>query len=325
MEQVNHMNKTELHALFEYYKDNLGENYIQIDVMFVQKTTSKKNIYKTWMLSCKNKDIIDMLYETLDNMDKIVNDRSIDKYDLEVSVDESIQVVKSNDVINFERLKEKLTVEYTPDNIISDKTDYNRFDFIYIQLSDNKDKDSYQTLTMIKRHLKSPAKLRGAKSFVFNGNEAKVYDKSLLIIGDNVEAFHVGETFYVLNRNNFNSYLNFKDLYYRIVDDNKDSIIESELFDDAEEFVAECRSNGRFVTRLTKAILADGFKNVKKNKSKLNDLKKDFKLNLEFTEDGKIIYKKEHIDEILNLLLEHYVTSALTDKKMLALAIEKYE
>ena len=69
----------------------------------------------------------------------------------------------------------------------------------------------------------------------------------------------------------------------------------------------------------------ESFKNVKDNKNKLQDIKKDYKLNLEFTDDGKIVYNKEHVNEILNLLLEHYVTSALTDKRMLAKAIEKYE
>lgn len=79
------------------------------------------------------------------------------------------------------------------------------------------------------------------------------------------------------------------------------------------------------VTRLTKAILVESFKNVKDNKNKLQVIKKEYKLNLEITNDGKIVYKKEYVNEILNLLLEHYVTSALTDKKMLAKAIEKYE
>ncbi|MEE0940004.1 Kiwa anti-phage protein KwaB-like domain-containing protein, partial [Methanobrevibacter sp.] len=100
-------------------------------------------------------------------------------------------------------------------------------------------------------------------------------------------------------------------------------IKQAELFDNADDFIADCRNNGRYVTRLTKAILVESFKNVKDNKNKLQDIKKDYKLNLEFTDDGKIVYNKEHVNEILNLLLEHYVTSALTDKRMLAKAIEK--
>lgn len=136
---------------------------------------------------------------------------------------------------------------------------------------------------------------------------------------------YIAGYFYITNRDNFNTMLNFKDVYYKIVDDNAEQIKQAELFDNAEEFIADCRNNGRYVTRLTKAILVESFKNVKDNKNKLQDIKKDYKLNLEFTDDGKIVYNKEHVNEILNLLLEHYVTSALTDKRMLAKAIEKYE
>lgn len=54
-------------------------------------------------------------------------------------------------------------------------------------------------------------------------------------------------------------------------------------------------------------------------------LKKNHGLKLEFDSDGKIIYKKEYVNEILNLLLDHYVKSELTNRRMLAKAIEKYE
>ena len=44
------MSMSELQDLIVYYKDNLKEEYIQVDIMFAQKTVSKKRLYKTWML-----------------------------------------------------------------------------------------------------------------------------------------------------------------------------------------------------------------------------------------------------------------------------------
>lgn len=249
VEKDKSMSMSELQDLIVYYKDNLTEEYIQIDIMFAKKTASTKRLYKTWMLLCRNQDIEEMLEETLTNMEKVTQERTIDEYDLELSTDDTVQVIE----------------------------------------------------------------------------EAVAFDKPLLVIGSNVEAFNVAGYFYITNRDNFNTMLNFKDVYYKIVDDNAEQIKQAELFDNAEEFIADCRNNGRYVTRLTKAILVESFKNVKDNKNKLQDIKKDYKLNLEFTDDGKIVYNKEHVNEILNLLLEHYVTSALTDKRMLAKAIEKYE
>lgn len=50
MGKSTYKDKKELKDLVLFYKDNLKEEYIQIDIMFVQKTFSKKHLYKTWML-----------------------------------------------------------------------------------------------------------------------------------------------------------------------------------------------------------------------------------------------------------------------------------
>ena len=324
-EKTQSMSMAELQNLIVYYKDNLTEEYIQIDIMFAKKTASTKYLYKTWMLLCRNQDIEEMLEETLSNIEKVTQERTIDHYDLELSTDDTVQVIEEEKVINYPQLTDSITVDYTDDNTINENTDYDKLDFVVVKISDNSEEEPKPAITMLKKHLKSPAKFKGTKRFVFNGREALAFDKPLLVIGSNVEAFHVAGYFYITNRDNFNTMLNFKDVYYKIVDDNVEQIKRAELFDNADDFIADCRNNGRYVTRLTKAILVESFKNVKDNKNKLQDIKKDYKLNLEFTNDGKIVYNKEHVNEILNLLLEHYVTSALTDKRMLAKAIEKYE
>ena len=293
--------------------------------MFAKKTASTKRLYKTWMLLCRNQDIEEMLEETLANMEKITEERTIDNYELELSADDTVQVIEEEKAINYPQLVESITVQYTDDNTINENTDYDKLDFVVVKISDISEGKPKPAITVLKKHLKSPAKFKGTKRFIFNGGEAVAFNKSFLVVGSNVEAFNVSGYFYIINRDNFNTMLNFKDVYYKIIDDNAEQIKQAALFDKADDFIAECRDNGRYVTRLTKAILAESFKNVEDNKNKLQDIKRDYGLKLEFTDDGKIVYKKEHLNEILNLLLEHYVTSALTDKRMLAKAIEKYE
>lgn len=65
VEKDKSMSMSELQDLIVYYKDNLTEEYIQIDIMFAKKTASTKRLYKTWMLLCRNQDIEEMLEETL--------------------------------------------------------------------------------------------------------------------------------------------------------------------------------------------------------------------------------------------------------------------
>lgn len=71
----NAMSMSELQRLIVYYKDNLSEEFMQIDIMFVRKTASTKRLYRTWMLVCRNRDVEEMLKETLANMERIVKER----------------------------------------------------------------------------------------------------------------------------------------------------------------------------------------------------------------------------------------------------------
>lgn len=315
----------ELSTLFAYYKENINNEFIQIDVMFGKKPLNKNGKYKCWMLICKDIDLSEMIIATLDNLITISSERTIDKYDLELSTDETIQVVETEKVVNFPQIVDNLTIEYTDENIVNESTDYDKFDFVVMKLSDNNESEPKSSIIILKKHYKSPAKFKGTQSYIFNGKQANPFNKKLLIIGSNVDAVSIDNNFYIMNREHFNTMLNFKDVYYKIVDDKSPEIHSSELFDNSLQFIEDCKNNGRYVTRLTKAILADGFKNVKNNKDKIPQLIHDHNLRLEMNTDGKIIYKKENVDEMLNLLLEHYVTSDLTERRMLAKAIEKYE
>ena len=196
------MSMSDLQELMVYYKDNISEEYIQIDIMFVKKTVNEKRLYKTWMLLCNNQDSKEMLVETLANIENITQERTIDKYDLELSADDTIQVIEEERVINYSQIANSITVQYTDDNTINEKTDYDKLHFVVVKISDTSEKDAKPAITILKKHLKSPAKFKGTRRFVFNGKEAKVFEKPLLIIGSNVEAFNVGGYFYITNRNN---------------------------------------------------------------------------------------------------------------------------
>jgi hypothetical protein len=277
------------------------------------------------MLVCDDIDVTDMMLGTFGNIKEIISERQFDKYDLELSADETVQIIDKGKVINYQLISDNITVDYTDENTISDKTDYDKFDFIVIRISDTSKDNLKPQLTIFKRHFKSPAKFKGSKSYLFNGRKAKEFSQKLLIIGTNVEAINVGDYFYIFHREYFNSMLKFKDFYYKVIDEYAEEICDSGLLDNSDQFVLDCRNDGRYVTRLTKAILLDSFKNVKEHRERVPHIIKKHKLRLEINKEGVVVYQKESIGEMLNLLLQHYVTSDLTDKSLIAKAIEKYE
>ena len=305
----------------DYYAENIDT--VQIDLMFVQKTQSRSNKYKTLMFCCKEKDIEEMVVETIVNMKGHLEVKEFDKYDLEVSVDDVVQVIEREKVNNHEQIINRITLNLTDENIIGEGTDFGKFNFLVLKISSTK--EDREPIIFYKQHYKSPAKFKNTCSYTFNGKEAKSFKKELLIIGSNVDALCIGQYFYIVNREHFNTMLDFKDVYQKIVDSNEEQIVECNVFENPEQFIIDCKENGRHVVRLTKAILADGFRNLKNNKNKLSEILSSHNLKLQLDDHGKIIYNKEHTGEILNLLLEHYVTSDLTARRMVAKAIEKYE
>lgn len=134
------------------------------------------------------------------------------------------------------------------------------------------------------------------------------------------------ETYYVFNRNTFNSIFAYKDVFAKILNDNIEMIRNSGLLTEADQFVSDCESDGRYLTRLTKVILSKGFDEVTKKKSEIPSVIKEFNLSLKTSMEGEIVYRgKEDIPELLNLLLRHYVIDALTSNKMIAAAIQEYQ
>lgn len=314
---------TQLIEILDYYSEKIED--IQMDVMFVQKSTSKKNPYKIAMLVCDDIDIKDMMISTFDNIKKTIGERQFDKYDLEISADDTVQTIDKGQVINYQLISDSITVDYTDENTINEKTDYDKFDFIVVRVSDTSSNNPKPQISIFKKHYKSPVKFKGTKSYLFNGRKAKEFTQKLLVIGSNAEAINVDDYFYIFHREYFNSMLKFKDVYYKIIDENTDEIKTSNLLDDSEQFVLDCRNDGRYVTRLTKAILLNSFKNVKEYRERVPNIIHKHNLSLKLNADGQVVYNKESIGEMLNLLLQHYVTSDLTDKSLIAKAIEKYE
>jgi len=318
---VKDVNKEKVIEQIDYYIENIST--VQIDVMFVQKTQSRLNKYKALMFNCREKDIEAMVVETANNMRENLLNKEFDEYDLEVSVDDVVQVIEKEKVNNHEKLMKEITIEYSDENTVGEETDFGKFNFLILKISSNE--EDRESLIFYKKHYKSPVKFKNTRSYIFNGKEPKIFREDLLIIGSNVDVLCMGSLFYIVNRNHFNSMLDFKDIYQRVVDSNEERIVECNVFENPKQFISDCKENGRHVVRLTKAILAKGFTNLENNKDRLSEILSNHNLNLELDGEGKIIYNKEHTGEILNLLLEHYVTSDLTNRRMLAKAIAKYE
>lgn len=315
------MKKDDIKKELLVFKSAIENGSAEINVMLVDQNNQRKKRYKGLMLKTKLDDLKSVLTASftyiMDELDK----RTLDIYDLEISVDESTQMVSKDDVIHGEEILQEITVDFTEDNVVSDNTDLSKIKFMVIQIY-YKNKSVY----LFKKYVQPSTAYKTSEKYIFSGGILKPFTDEIITINSYVDAALLEETYYVFNRNTFNSIFAYKDVFAKILNDNTEMIRNSGLLTESDQFVSDCESDGRYLTRLTKVILAKGFDEVAKKKSEIPGVIKEFNLSLKTSMEGEIVYRgKEDIPELLNLLLRHYVIDALTSNKMIAAAIQEYQ
>lgn len=322
MNRQNCANQEQLLEIINNFKTK--KSLLEINVMFVNSNFNRNQKYKVYTLGTKEKDILPTIEYSIKYLEEEIAKRSFEKYDLELSMDETVQTVDDDKVINGKVLLETATESKIDDKwMLDEKVNLDSLDFIIFQLYDS---SNGKSIYFFQKYVHPTSKYKKTLKYTLNGREAVPFKKDIITLNPIVDAILYEKHYYIFNRKNFNTIFNFKDVFYKIINENKESIKESKLFVKADDFIEDCIQDGRFLPRLTKVILAKGFDTVNSNKKKLPALKEQYNLSFQLTKDGKIAYNdKKQITDIINVLLDHFVISALTDKRMLAKAIEKYE
>lgn len=315
------MKKDEIKQELAVFKAAIENNTAEINVMLVDQNNQRKKRYKGLMLKTKLSDLQAVIDESFSYLTGELDERTLDIYDLEISLDDSTQMVNKADVIHGTEILGEITTEYNDDNVVSESTDLSKIKFMVIQIYANE-----KSLYLFKKYVQPSSAYKTCQKYILSGGLLKPFTDEIITIHSVVDAILLGEVYYVFNRNTFNSMFAYKDVFARILNENADMIRKSGLLTEADQFMADCESDGRYLTRLTKVILAKGFDEVSKKKAEIPGVIKEFNLSLKASVDGEIVYRgKEDIPELLNLLLRHYVIDALTSNKMIAAAIQEYQ
>ena len=315
------MNKDDIKSKLNSFREAIENNTAEINIMLVDQNNQRKQRYRGLMLKTQLDDIKEVLIDSFSYISEELDKRSLDIYDLEISVDDSTQMVKKEDVIHGDEILSQIAVQYTDDNVVSENTDLSKIKFMVFQIY-AQDKSIF----ILKKYIQPSAAYKTSQKYIFSGGVLRPFTDEVITINSFVDAFLFDNYYYVFNRNAFNSMLSYKDVFAKILSDNKDMIRDCGLLSGSDEFVSDCESDGRYLTRLTKVILAKGFDEVAKKRGEVPSVIREFNLSLRTSADGEIVYRgKEDIPGLLNLLLRHYVIDALTSNKMIAAAIQEYQ
>lgn len=322
MREEDIMNREELITVISNYRQALlDDKKIEVNTMLVDQNNQRKNRYKGLILKLGISDIRSVVVKSLEYLAHELTQKTLGVYDLEISIDDVIQTEKKERVVHGEEILEQLSVKYTSINTVQEDTDLSKIKFVVIQLY-------YQerALFLFQKYTQPSTALKTSEKYMFFGGQLKPYDGKIITLNYTVDAFLLDETYYILNRNAFNSIFSYKDVLRRILEENSETIINSRLIQNSDCFIRDCESDGRYLTRLTKAILAEGFQKVTEKKTNIKKVIEDFNLSLKVSDQDEIVYRdKADVPEILNLLLRHFVRDALTSDKMIAAAIQDYQ
>lgn len=85
------------------FKTAVENGIAEINIMLVDQNNQRKKRYKGLILKTKLDDVKAVLIDSFAYMLDELNKRTLDIYDLEISIDESIQMVQKEDVIHHLR------------------------------------------------------------------------------------------------------------------------------------------------------------------------------------------------------------------------------
>ena len=315
------MKKDDIKKALAGFCSSVENGTAEINIMLVDQNNQRKKRYKGLMLKTKLDDIKPVLVDSFAFLSKELDKRTLDNYDLEISIDDSTQMLKRTDVIHGEEILNQITVHYTNDNVVSENTDLSKIKFIVIQIfADEK------SMYIFKKYVQPTTAYKTSQKYILSGGLLKPFTDEIITITSFVDALLLNDYYYVFNRNAFNSIFAYKDVFSKILSENSGMICKCGLLSEPDKLISDCESDSRYLTRLTKVILAKGFDEAAKKKAEIPSVITEFNLSLKTSTDGEIIYRgKKDIPELLNLLLRHYVIDALTSSKMIAAAIQKYQ
>lgn len=148
--------------------------------------------------------------------------------------------------------------------------------------------------------------------FVQNGVFNKLTD-SILTIDKDIDCIYYDGKMFILDKIQFEKIFSFMDKFILEIDANICHLEEKSLVDDITALQKLCESDPRKIKKLNKVLKSDILNSL--NTKRISEINRQYNLDLNFTEDGKIIVSHKNIWTVLRVLDDEYLESSMTDNK----------
>lgn len=273
-------------------------------MFFVQKPSRERFVsFKPQISSELQKKILDMILPLAIKSLQL----TVVPYNPIGVADEENELLPPSQVDSVDKFLESIKQE----NLFTDMSELkiSRISFYSIQIT-------YQGSTVyLFRQFSKMSKLRKGLISQLVNNELKEMDTDFLGIDELCDMVMHDDVLLILNHISLERIFNYRDEYLKITNAAIGEIVNQGIMENVEQFSDDCQRDVRIMKRFTDMMSKDRLPLFFEHYDRVPEIVNALNLDLEFDEEGKIIYReKSQLFHIINLMSDAYFKSLLAER-----------
>lgn len=294
-----------LKEFIDNIKFNQPKNVVKI--YFSRKSNSNILKYITHSPSVSEAVQAELFNTIFPYIDKQLNSLKLVDYNPLGVLDGELESISTEEIPLFQDFLNSITEENINKEMSSLRIE--KIDFYCIEISyDGK------TVYMFRQFQKLKKLRQGFLTRIID-NELNVMENDFLGIDELIDMIVFEGKIYLLNHISLERVFSYRDEFLKKTNEALGEILTKNVISNIEQFADDCRNDIRIMKRFTNIMTKERLPLFFDNYDKVPEIVAELELDLDFDEEGKIIYKeRSQLFHIINLLSDSYFKSLLAQR-----------
>ncbi len=294
-----------LKEFIDKIKSNQPRNVVKI--YFSRKSNSSISKYITHNPSISEAVQAELFNTIFPYVDKQLDSLKLVDYNPLGVLDGELEIISTEEIPLFQDFLNSITEENI--NKEMDSLRIEKIDFYCIEISyDGK------TVYMFRQFQKLKKLRQGFLTRIID-NELNVIDNDFLGIDELIDMIVFEGKIYLFNHISLERVFSYRDEFLKKTNEALGEILTKNVISNIEQFADDCRNDIRIMKRFTNIMTKERLPLFFDNYDKVPEIVAELELDLDFDEEGKMIYKeRSQLFHIINLLSDAYFKSLLAQR-----------
>lgn len=294
-----------LKEFIDKIKSNQPRNVVKI--YFSRKSNSSISKYITHNPSISEAVQTELFNTIFPYLDKQLDSLKLVDYNPLGVLDGELESISTEEIPLFQDFLNSITEENINKEMNSLRIE--KIDFYCIEISyDGK------TVYMFRQFQKLKKLRQGFLTRIID-NELNVIDNDFLGIDELIDMIVFEDKIYLFNHISLERVFSYRDEFLKKTNEALGEILTKNVISNIEQFADDCRNDIRIMKRFTNIMTKERLPLFFDNYDKVPEIVAELELDLDFDEEGKIIYKeRSQLFHIINLLSDAYFKSLLAQR-----------